>query len=59
MCQADLRNPSFLWSEALFEEVDDDDDGDDGDDEAEDFGVVSLFLGVKSQHLHTWAGTQE
>ena len=38
LCQADLRNPSFLWSEALLEEVDDDDDDDDA------FEDVSLFL---------------
>ena len=38
LCHADLRKPSFLCSEALFEEVDEDDD-DDGD-----FEEVSLFL---------------
>lgn len=39
LCQADLRKPSFLWSEALF-------DGDD-DDEGGCFVDFSLFLGER------------
>jgi hypothetical protein len=43
LCHADLRKPSFLWSEDLFEEVGEEDEAED-DEEEEDFEDGSLFL---------------
>ncbi len=51
LCHADLRNPSFLWSEALFGCDDEDGEEDDEEEEDGDFVCIPLLLSKVSKSI--------